>query len=90
MLNNHAIANLIRKGKTFQIPSVIAISKELQMQSMDNSLMELFKQGEITAEDAYLKANNKADFEEIVGIKKEKQAAGAANATVPSIKEQGR
>ncbi len=90
MLNNHAIANLIRKGKTFQIPSVIAISKELQMQSMDNSLMELFKQGEITAEDAYLKANNKADFEEIVGIKKDKQAAGAANATAPSIKEQGR
>jgi twitching motility protein PilT len=90
MLNNHAIANLIRKGKTFQIPSVIAISKELEMKSMDNSLMDLFKQGEISAEEAYLKANNKADFEEIVGIKKEKQAAGAANATAPSIKEQGR
>lgn len=89
MLNNHAIANLIRKGKTFQIPSVIAISKELQMQSMDNSLMDMFKQGEITAEEAYLKASNKADFEEIVGIKKDKQAAGAAHATAPPIKEQG-
>lgn len=83
MLNNHAIANLIRKGKTFQIPSVIATSKEQQMQMMDNSLMELFKQGKITAEDAYLKARNKADFEELVGIKKDKQAAGGTYATEP-------
>jgi twitching motility protein PilT len=76
MLNNQAIANLIRKGKTFQIPSVISTSREQQMQMMDNSLMELFKQGKITAEDVYLKARNKADFEELVGIKKDKQAGG--------------
>jgi twitching motility protein PilT len=90
MMNNHAIANLIRKGKTFQIPSVIATSKELHMQLMDNSLMDLFKQGKITAEDAYLKASNKADFEEIMGIKKDKQAAGAANAAAQTKREQGR
>ena len=87
MLNNQAIANLIRKGKTFQIPSVISTSGEQQMQMMDNSLMELFKQGKITAEDAYLKSRNKADFEELVGIKKDKQAAGSTYTTGPVKKQ---
>jgi len=87
MLNNQAIANLIRKGKTFQIPSVISTSREQQMQMMDNSLMELFKQGKITAEDAYLKARNKADFEELVGIKKDKQAVGSTYTKEPLKKQ---
>lgn len=73
MINNSAISNLIRKGKTFQIPSVIAMSKEQHMQSMDASLMELFKQEKISAEEAYLKSRNKTDFEEISGISKKGQ-----------------
>jgi twitching motility protein PilT len=70
MINNHAIANLIRKGKTFQIPSVVVTSKEQQMQLMDSCLMDLYKQGKISAEEAYLKARTKSDFEEIVGVVK--------------------
>lgn len=69
MINNGAISNLIRKGKTFQIPSTIATSREQNMQLMDTSLMELFKAGKISAEEAYLKARNKTDFEDIAGIK---------------------
>src|SRR5438445_12981363 len=52
MLNNEAIANLIRKGKSFQIPSVIATSREQGMQLMDQDLMRLYKEGRISAEDA--------------------------------------
>jgi twitching motility protein PilT len=63
MLNNDAIANLIRKGKTFQIPSVISTARESGMQLMDTELMRLFKEGVISAEEAYLKATNKKDFE---------------------------
>jgi len=63
MLNNEAIANLIRKGKTFQIPSVIATSREAGMQLMDSELMRLCDEGRISAEDAYTKAVNKKDFE---------------------------
>lgn len=48
--------------------------------------MELFKQGKITAEDAYMKASNKTDFEELVGIKKDKQAVGGANSTAQTKK----
>src|SRR5437660_6696416 len=63
MLNNDAVSNLIRKGKSFQIPSVIATSREQGMQLMDQDLMRLYKEGRISAEDAYMKAVSKKDFE---------------------------
>ncbi len=63
MINNDAIASLIRKGKTFQIPSVIATSRDQGMQLMDTELLRLCREGVISAEVAYLKANNKKDFE---------------------------
>jgi len=66
MINNEAIANLIRKGKTFQIPSVIATQRDAGMQSMDSDLERLFKAGTISAEDAYMKAANKKNFELVV------------------------
>jgi len=66
MLNSDAIANLIRKGKTYQIPSTIATSREQGMQLMDNQLMHLFRIGAISPEEAYMRANSKKDFEELV------------------------
>jgi twitching motility protein PilT len=66
MLNNEAVANLIRKGKTYQLPSVIATSRAQGMQLMDGELMRLLREGRISAEDAYVKAVNKKDFEGLV------------------------
>jgi twitching motility protein PilT len=66
MVNNEAIANLIRKGKTFQIPSVIATQREAGMQSMDSDLERVYKAGLVTAEDAYMKAANKKNFELVI------------------------
>jgi twitching motility protein PilT len=66
MLNNDAIANLIRKGKTFQIPSVIATGRESGMQSMDSDLERLYRAGLVGAEEAYMKAANKKNFELVI------------------------
>ena len=66
MLNNEAVSNLIRKGKAFQLPSVLSTSREQGMQQMDTDLMRLLKEGKITAEDAYVKAVSKKDFEPFV------------------------
>lgn len=55
---NNAIRNLIREGKTYQIDSVIHMSKGEGMQSMDVSIAELYKNGLITYEDALLHALN--------------------------------
>ena len=42
MLASPAIRNLIREGKTHQIPSIIQTSKKLGMQMMDDALFELY------------------------------------------------
>ena len=67
MINNEAVASLIRKGKSFQIPSVIATAREQGMQLMDMELMRLFKEGLVSAEEVYMKSTNKADFETLEG-----------------------
>ncbi|MBM3303231.1 MAG: type IV pilus twitching motility protein PilT, partial [Deltaproteobacteria bacterium] len=41
MIANPAVRNLIREGKTFQIPSMIQTGKKYGMQSLDDSIMEL-------------------------------------------------
>lgn len=66
MLNNEAVANLIRKGKTFQISTQIATSRAAGMQLMDTELMRLYNEGKISAEDAYMKAASKKDFEALM------------------------
>jgi twitching motility protein PilT len=57
-----AARNLIREGKTHQIPSVIQTGKKYGMQLLDDAIMALFEKGWINADDAYLKANDKARF----------------------------
>ncbi len=63
MVNNDAVSNLIRKGKAFQLPSVMATSREQGMQLMDMDLMRLLKEGRISVEDAYVRAVSKKEFE---------------------------
>ncbi len=50
MIATPAIRNLIREGKTYQIDNIIQTSKKEGMQTMDNSLLDLYKQGLITKE----------------------------------------
>jgi twitching motility protein PilT len=78
MINNDAISNLIRKGKSFQIPSVVATSREAGMQSMDSELMRLYRDGRIAAEEAYLRASDKKSFEVAFGWVTDARANGAA------------
>ena len=40
MIANPAIKNLVREGKTHQIPSIIQTGAKYHMQSMDQSLMK--------------------------------------------------
>jgi len=57
-----AVRNLIREGKTHQIPSMIQTGKQYGMQLLDDAIMELYKKHWISAEEAYAKANNKGIF----------------------------
>lgn len=57
-----AVGNLIREGKTFQIPSVIQTGKKLGMCSLDDAILEKLQKGWISAEEAYDKSIEKQRF----------------------------
>lgn len=56
---NSAVSNLIREGKTFQIPSIMQTAKNLGMQTMNDVLLDFVKQKKVAPEEAYLKAIDK-------------------------------
>jgi twitching motility protein PilT len=62
LIANPAVRNLIREGKTHQIPSMIQTGKKYGMILLDDSIMDLFKKGMISAEEAYAKSNEKGRF----------------------------
>jgi len=66
LINNTAVSNLIREGKIDQIENVIQSGGMVGMQRMDTALMRLLDANVITAEEAYFKARNKADFEHLI------------------------
>ncbi|MDA8428409.1 MAG: type IV pilus twitching motility protein PilT [Geobacteraceae bacterium] len=64
MLGTPAIANLIREGKTFQIPSIMQTAKKDGMQLMDQHLLDLLKTKKVNPEEAYRCAIDKKQFEQ--------------------------
>ena len=62
LIANSAVRNLIRESKTHQIPSMIQTGKRYGMQLLDDAIMDLYNKGMISADDAYLKANDKSIF----------------------------
>ena len=63
LINTPAVANLIRQGKLDQLETSMQSGGSLGMQSMDNALMKLVSEGRIAGAEAFLQANNKAQFE---------------------------
>ncbi len=57
-----AVSNLIREGKTFQIPSAIQTGKKFGMQSLDDAILKALEARKIGAEDAFEKAIVKERF----------------------------
>jgi twitching motility protein PilT len=62
LLTTPAISNLIREGKTFQIPSIMQTSKRLGMVTLSDALMDLVNQGLVAPKEAYFKAIDKVNF----------------------------
>ncbi len=58
MVITPAIANLIREGKTYQIPTALQAGRELGMFTMDQHLAELVDKGKITHAAALEKAHD--------------------------------
>src|SRR6266436_1396568 len=57
-----AIANLVREGKTHQIPGMIQVGKKLGNQPLDDAIMEHLRMKRVAPEEAYDKALDKKKF----------------------------
>jgi len=57
-----AVRNLVRDGKTFQIPTVLQTGKKFGMQSLDDAILDHLEKGRINPEDAYLHCLDKTRF----------------------------
>jgi twitching motility protein PilT len=69
MVVTPGIANLIREAKTFRIDSMIQTGKKFGMQLLDDHLLQLYKDGKISEEEAVDKSKNPADIAQRMGIK---------------------
>ena len=58
----HGVSNLIREGKTVQIPSAIQTGKIHGMQTLDDAIMDVLNKKWISVEEAYDKCIDKAKF----------------------------
>ena len=62
LVGNDAILNLIREGKTHQIPAMMQSGASQGMHTLNMDLSRLIKKGFITPDQAYEYTNNKADL----------------------------
>jgi twitching motility protein PilT len=66
MIKNHAVENLIREGKTYQIDTVIETSSDEGMISMDKYLSELIRKGIITLDSALTYAKDQHNLKSLL------------------------
>ena len=62
LLATPALANLIREGKTFQIPSVMQTGRGLGMQLLNDELARLVQERKVDLDEALAKSADKADL----------------------------
>lgn len=66
LINNNAVANLIREKRIHEINTVIETSSAEGMIDMNRSLAELVRRGEISVESAYLNSLNPKNLERMI------------------------
>lgn len=77
LVGTPAIGNLIREGKTFQIPNMMQTGRKDGMQMMDQAILDFLMKNVIAPEEAYAKAHNKAEFAPYLDGAKTTRPAGA-------------
>ncbi len=65
LLVSSSVANLIREGKTFQIPSVMQTAKGIGMATLNDSLLDLVKKGLVEPAEAMSKAVAKGELRQL-------------------------
>lgn len=66
MVATSAVRNLIREGKTFQIPNVIQTGSQYGMQTLDQALAVLHQRGVVTRDEAVARCTDPAELERLL------------------------
>ena len=78
LIATSSVANLIREGKTFQIPSMMQTGKGVGMQTLNDALLDLVKKKLVAPDEAYARAVAKPELKQMLergGFKLEAEAA---------------
>jgi twitching motility protein PilT len=66
MLNNYAIKNMIREGKSYRVDDIIQTSSQQGMIALNSSLLTLLAKGLISVDDAYSHSHNPEELRRLV------------------------
>ena len=66
LVTTPAVANLIREGKTYQIPSLLQTGRALGMQTLNDHLLQHVKAGLVEPKEALMKSNDKQTFKDLL------------------------
>ncbi len=69
MLANSAVRNLVREGKTYQLPNTIRMNTQHGMALLDQSLVRLFSSGIISRESVFDFCNDREEITKLTGEK---------------------
>jgi twitching motility protein PilT len=69
LLYSRAVGNLIREGKTFQIPSAMQTGKKEGMMQLNEALINLVNQDLITADEAFVRSVDKDGIQPLLADK---------------------
>ncbi len=83
LLGSTQLANLIKDGKTFQIPNIMQMGKAQGLRTMDDTLLELLKAGTITLEVAHKNALSAKAFPPLPAPGTQAPAVARPAAAVP-------
>jgi len=67
MLANPAVRNLIREGKTYQLPNTIRMHAQLGMELLDQALVRLHRSGVISKESVFDFCNDRDEIAKLIG-----------------------
>lgn len=81
LLNSPLIADMIKEGRIIEIKDLMAKSRDLGMQTFDQSLFDLYKAGVVSAEDALRNADSFNDLRLKIKLYREGRDDGQPSAT---------
>jgi twitching motility protein PilT len=63
MMNSTAVANVIREGKTYELPNIIRTSAATGMVALDHNLAHLVRTNQVRLEDVLMYTSDRESFE---------------------------